>query len=126
MAEEGMDPLREHKEANERLENEARSLSEMGELLVRLGEGLRADPVGVRLANTDLKRPIELPDGNVIDYARIPTPETVKEGLGKYYSAWLEDQATLQKLPPDEQQLFLGQGNTRPPRRVRVIRQPRV
>ncbi|MCH7699192.1 MAG: hypothetical protein IH865_09685 [Chloroflexi bacterium] len=107
-----VDPLRECKEAKETLEAATRSLNSQGELLIRLGRGLLGDPIGVKLANSGLFRPIDLPDDCLIDYGAIPSREDVKEGLGDYDAARAGFEAALRKLPPDEQELFV-RGSTR-------------
>lgn len=121
-----VDPMRACKEAKQRLQEAAQTLNSTGEIFVRLGQALQAEPVGVTLANTDLGQPIDLPDDYVIAYADIPTPEGIKDGLGNYYRAWSEYQAAFQKLPPDEQALFAGPGTERPARRTMAVRQLRV
>ena len=121
-----VDPMRACKEAKQRLQEAAQTLNSTGEIFVRLGQALQAEPVGVTLANTDLGQPIDLPDDYVIAYAGIPTPEGIKDRLSNYFKAWSEYQAALQKLPADEQELFARRDAASPTGRTMAVRQFRV
>ncbi len=126
MRREEVDPLRECKEAKERFEEVTRALNLTGELLVRLGRGLLDDPIAVKLTNSGLARPIDLPDDCLVDYGAIPTRDDLKNGLKDYDTARAAYEAALRRLPPDERELFERRVSPGPSLRKRVIRQPRV
>ena len=112
-----VDPLRECKEAKEEFDAVTHALNAQGEVLVQLGQGLLADPISVKLANSGLARPMDLPDDYLIDYKAVPSREDIKDGLSKYDTAHAAYDAALRKLPPDEQDLFVG-GSTRREARI--------
>ncbi len=106
-----VDPLRACKEARDKLERIRQKLSGYGQFFGNLATGLCDDEVRIRLANSDLSVPIDLPDDRTLNYNAWPQREDVKASLAEYYEALKEYEAAYYGLAPDEQNLFDGVGS---------------
>ena len=123
-----VDPLRACKEASDKLKRVRQKLIGYGQFFGSLSTALCEDEVRLRLANSDLSVPINLPRDRTLDYNAWPQQEEVKASLAEYYEADKEYQAAYSGLPRDEQRLFDGEGVAKGPgpSRQRVQRMQRV
>ncbi len=123
-----VDPLRACKEARDKLKRVRQKLNGHGQYFGNLATALCEDEVSLRLANSDLTVPIDVPRDRTLDYNAWPQQEEVKASLAEYYEADKEYQAAYSRLAPDEQGLFDGEGGAKGPgsSRQRVQRMQRV
>lgn len=123
-----VDPLRACKEAQDKLKRVREKLKSYGQYFSSLATALCEDEVRLRLANSNLSVPINLPPDRTLDYNDWPEQEEVIASLAEYYEADKEWQAAYNRLAPDEQRLFDGEGGARGPGsgRQRVQRMQRV
>ena len=105
-----VDPLRACKEASDKLKRVRQKLLGYGQFFGNLAAALCEDEVSLRLANSDLAVPIDVPVDRMLDYNAWPQQEEVKASLAEYYEADREYQAAYSGLAPDEQRLFDGEG----------------
>ena len=123
-----VDPLRACKEARDELKRVRQKLLSYGQFFGNLATALCEDGVSLRLANSDLGVPIDVPHDRMLDYNAWPQREEVKASLAEYYEAVKEYQAAYSGLAPDEQRLFDGEGEPKGhgPNRQRVYPTLRV
>ena len=115
-----VDPIRKCKDARDELEVVASKLRQAGEFYRKVAGGLLDEEICLRLDNSDVLAPIDLPHDRSVDYRAWPSREEVKELLVEYYAALKRFRAAYHALAPDERAFFDGSGSPalqRPPRR---------
>ena len=122
-----VDPLRACKEARDKLKRVRQKLFGHGQFFGNLATALCEDEVSLRLANSDLTVPIDVPGDRMLDYNAWPQRDEVKASLAEYYGAVKEYQAAYYGLAPDEQRLFGSAGSESDQRLPqRTVRRRRV
>ena len=120
-----VDPLRVCKEARDELRAAATKLQRIGNFFGDVARALVEDEICLRLANSGLFAPSDLPHDRSVDYEAWPSREDVKELLADYYETLTRFRASYHALAPDERMLFDGAGSAsgqRSPQRTPLIR----
>ena len=101
-----VDPLRACKEDRDKLKRVRQKLFGYGQFFAILATALCEDEVSLRLANSDLSVPIDVPGDRMLDYNAWPQQEEVKSALAEYYGALADYSQAYFQLAPDERSMF--------------------